>query len=432
MAEQNYPERCRAIHLLRSGSLPEQVAAGMNRSLAWGYKWQARYERGGWEALKDQSRAPKQPRRLSEHVRQAIRATRSELEAEAQEPGKLGYIGAQMIHSRLRRQQVKPLPSLSSIERELKAAGMVRPRKPVEPATIAYPHVKPTRPHQLVQVDIVPHYLPGGHAVSCFNALDVVSRYPTGQQSLSKRSEDAAQFLLHVWQELGVPTYTQLDNEGCFSGGFTHPYVLGRVLRLGLWVGTQLIYSPIRHPESNAHIERFHQDYNQHLWDKLDLPDLATVQSQSPAFFAAYRESEHHSALKGQAPAALHHAQPARSLPPDLHLPAQLPLTAGKIHFIRRVDEQCSIRLLNVDWEVSRAQPNQGVWATLEFTPKRVTLAVFDAAPGFNHRRCLALHPFPLKEPVLPLQDAFRHPARPQFSWPSLAVRSLQWLSTML
>jgi hypothetical protein len=354
------------------------------------------------------------------------------LEAEAQEPDKLGYIGAHAIHSRWRRQKVEPLPSISSIERELKAAEMVRPRKPAEPATIAYPHVTPTRPYQLVQVDIVPHCLPGGQSVACFNALDVRSRYPTGQQSLSKRSEDAAQFLWHVWQELGIPTYTQLDNEGCFSGGFTHPYVLGRVLRLGLWVGTQLIYSPIRHPESNAHIERFHQEYNRHIWDKLDLPDLAAVQSHSPAFFAAYRESEHHSALQGQAPIALHQAQPARPLPPDLHLPDQLPLTAGQVHFMRRVDEQCSIRMLNVDWDVSHAQPDQGVWATLEFNPRRTTLAVFDAAPGLAHRRCLALHPFPLKEPVLPLQNCFRNPVTSQVSLSKLATRSWQWLSTML
>jgi hypothetical protein len=309
---------------------------------------------------------------------------------------------------------------------------MVRPRKPAEPAQILYPHVKPTRPHQLVQVDIAPHYLPGGQAVSCFNALDVVSRYPTGQQSLSKRSEDAVQFLLHVWQELGLPTYTQLDNEGCFSGGFTHPYVLGRVLRLGLWVGMQLVYSPIRHPESNAYIERFHQDYNKHIWDKLDLPDLTAVQRHSPAFFAAYRESEHHSALEGQSPAALHQASACRQLPDELHLPSQLPLTVGKVHFFRRVDEQLSIRLLNVDWEVARAHPDQGVWATLEFSPRRATLAVFDAAPGFAHRRCLALHAFPLKEPVLPLQECFRFPSRQPFSLASLAARSLHWLSTML
>jgi len=34
-----------------------------------------------------------------------------------------------------------------------------------------------------------------------------------------------------------LPDYTQVDNESCFSGGFTHPGVLGKVLRLGLMVG---------------------------------------------------------------------------------------------------------------------------------------------------------------------------------------------------
>jgi len=58
-----------------------------------------------------------------------------------------------------------------------------------------------------------------------------------------------------------VPDYTQLDNEGCFSGGFTHPGVLGKVLRLWLMVGTELVFSPLRHPESNGCVERFHQDY---------------------------------------------------------------------------------------------------------------------------------------------------------------------------
>jgi hypothetical protein len=31
-------------------------------------------------------------------------------------------------------------------------------------------------------MDNVPHYLSGGTLVNCFNALDVISRYPDGQQ----------------------------------------------------------------------------------------------------------------------------------------------------------------------------------------------------------------------------------------------------------
>ena len=96
-----------------------------------------------------------------------------------------------------------------------------------------------------MQIDIVPRYLPGGPCVSCFNAIVVVSRYPTGQQYTTKRSVDAVQFLLQVWRDLGVPDYTQVDNESCFSGGFTHLGVLGKVLRLGLMVGTELVFSPM-------------------------------------------------------------------------------------------------------------------------------------------------------------------------------------------
>jgi len=30
----------------------------------------------------------------------------------------------------------------------------------------------------------------------------------------------------------GLGKNPQVDNEGCFSGGHTHPYVLGKVVRL--------------------------------------------------------------------------------------------------------------------------------------------------------------------------------------------------------
>jgi len=433
MTTTNYEDRCRAMHLLRSGSTPRQVAANLGRSVSWVYKWRCRHEQGGWAALHDQSRAPKQPmRRIPESIKQRIRAVRSELEAEARTPGKLNYIGAKAIRSRLQQEQGHPLPSISSIERELRAAGLVRPHTIAEPPKVDYPRLRPKQPHELVQVDIVPHYLPGGQCVSCFNALDVVSRYPTGQPLPSKRSTDAMQFLLHVWRELGVPTYTQLDNESCFSGGFTHPYVLGRVLRLGLWVGTQLVYSPFYHPESNGYVERFHQDYNQHVWDKCYLPNLTAVQQHSPAFFAAYRQSGHHSALNGRSPAALHQAQPYRPLPDNVSLPASLPLTVGKVHFIRRVEATHSIRVLNVDWNVPHAQPDQGVWATLTFAPTRATLAVFDAAPGMSQRHCLVCHPFPLQESVLPLQSCFRSSSPRQTFVGNLITRSVQWFSSML
>jgi len=429
-----------AIHLLRSGKTPAEVAQEVERSLAWVYKWRKRYyNAGNWQALQDRSRAPKHaPKKLPVRICQAIRAVRSELEAEAAEPGKLSYINAHAVRGRLRQKQTTPLPSISSIERELRAAGMTRPRKPKEPQKVIYPHLHPTQPHQLVQVDIVPRFLPGGPCVSCFNAIDVVSRYPTGQQYITKRSVDAVQFLLQVWRDLGVTDYTQVDNESCFSGGFTHPGVLGKVLRLGLMVGTELVFSPIRHPESNGSVERFHQDYIKNVWDKIDLPDLPAVHTHSPLFFDAYRRSPHHSALKGCSPLEMHSIRPVHHLPAGLRLPAKLPLTAGKVHFIRAVSKDRQIMILNQLWEVSAAEPDQGVWATLQFSVRGARLHIYDAAPDAQRRTCLADYPFPLKEPVIPLMQEFqrhrpgpkRHRVVTSLNWIGKAFS--HWVSTML
>jgi len=418
LKQSNPAERRTAIHLLRSGKTMTEVAQELGRSICWVCKWQARYKQDGWTGLHERTRAPKhQPMKLSEPVRQAIRQARSELEAEAARSGNLSYIGAGAIRARLRRTRLKPLPSLSSIERVLRDSGLTRPRQQAQATQIDYPHLCPDQPHQLVQVDICPHYLPGGQAVACFNAIDVVSRYPTGQPFAHKRAQEAVEFLEQVWRELGIPSYTQVDNEGCFSGGFSHPYVLGRVLRLALLVGTELIYSPFYHPESNGTVERFHQEYDRHLWNKLDLPTLGAVRDQSPLFFRSYRHSGHHSALNGCSPAERHWSQPGRNFPDDFVLPTKLPLTVGKVHFMRLVNQAKQIILLNVAWPVPLAQPDQGVWATLELSQPGATLWVYDAAPDAPKRTCLAKHPFPLSEPVVPLLPQF-WPPQPQHALP--------------
>jgi transposase InsO family protein len=424
MNQSSASERRTAIHLLRSGRSPVEVAQEMQRSVAWVYKCRKRFfEHNNWDDLNDRSRAPKHcPRKLPETVRQAIRQTRSELEAEAAEPGKLFYIGALAIQARLRQQKLKPLPSLSSIERELRTAGMTRPRKPVRSTSVTYPHLRPTRPQQLLQVDIVTHYLPGGQCVACFNAIDVVSRCPVGDQYASRRSQDAADFLIQAWQTLGIPNFTQVDNEGCFSGGFTHPGVLGKVLRLALFVGTELVFSPVYHPESNGSIERFHQDYNQNVWRKFELSTLESVRLHSPGFFEAYRHSQHCGSLAGHCPAEVHFEQPPFHLPANFRLPKQLPITAGRVHFMRLVNQASKISLLNLDWEVPMAEPDQPVWATLEFAVQGATLRVYDAPPDAMQRRCLAEHPFPLRQPVQPLPEEFQRPVLIETSWFSLAA----------
>jgi hypothetical protein len=210
-----------------------------------------------------------------------------------------------------------------------------------------------------------------------------------------------------------------VDNEACFSGGFTHQYVLGKVVRLALTVGTELLFSPIEHPESNGYVERFHQEYNRHVWQDTYLHNLEAVQQQAEHFFELYRHSLHHSALPDKSPHELHHATPPNRLDPTFTLAEQkLPLREGRIHFIRRVEAEGTVSVLNVNWSVPQPDPDKGVWVTIEFQPAGATLSIYDAAPDVRDRTCLATYPFPLSEPVLPRQQnqtaASQTPGSPQ------------------
>jgi hypothetical protein len=178
-----------------------------------------------------------------------------------------------------------------------------------------------------------------------------------------------------------------VDNEACFSGGFTHPGVLGRVVRLALYAGTELVFSPVRHPESNGTVERFHQDYNRHVREDTNLQDCADVQ--------------------------VHTKSAWRKLSSDFSLPqGRWPLTEGRIHFIRLVSADKTISVLNLTRDVSGAEPGRRVWATLELCTDGATLRIYDQAPDASERRCLAEHIFPLKEEVQPRQvdDSGLHP----------------------
>ena len=202
---------------------------------------------------------------------------------------------------------------------------------------------------------------------------------------------------------MGVPHYTQVDNEGCFSGGATHKYVIGKVARLALTIGTELVFSPVYHPKSNGFVERFHQDYDQHVWENTYLSDLTAVNKQGYSFFELYRQREDHSQLNEQSPATVHHQQLPNKLDAGFQLAdKKRPLHEGCLHFMRRVSPEGTVRVLNVDWTVPQFDLTKGVWVTVKFKKEGATLSIFDEAPDSQDRQCLAIYPFPLNEPVLP------------------------------
>lgn len=433
-----FTERKLAVMQSRKGNSVSTIATNLGRSIGWVSKWLARYEAESWTGLKDHSRAPKRIiHETSPDIQAAICRIRMELEMEAELGSGLKYIGGRAIQARLKEEDVTPMPSVPTIERIICKAGLTKPRQPMVEKRVDYPKLQATSPHHLIQVDIVPHHLQGGQPVACFNAIDVVSRYPTGHAYAQKGSQTAAEFLIHVWQEIGIPQYTQVDNEGCFSGGTTHPYVLGKVVRLALQVGTELVFSPTYHPQSNGYVERFHQDYNRHVWKDTHLEDIAAVNRQSNRFFNNYRQWAAHSQLGGQTPADCHQQYPVKRLAKTFTLSNEkLPLYQGRIHFMRRVQEDGNIQVLNVYWPVPTIAPDTGVWVTLDLTTTGATLSIYDSAPD-SPQRCLAAYPFKLTEPVvLPKQATLAEEAlsQPELQMPDtpLPIETVSPMDTVV
>jgi transposase len=188
------------IHLVRSGCSPEEAAFELGYGRSWSYKWWERFNEGGWEGLKSQSRAPRDhPNRISEKTARKILEIRVELEKEAQQPNALSYIGAYAIRGRMQERSLKIIPSISVIEKVLREAGVTQARPPQSEPLTVYPRIGVKRPHQLTQMDNVPHYLTGGRLVNCFNAIDVVSRYPDGRQYLRKATDEVLDFCLRTF-----------------------------------------------------------------------------------------------------------------------------------------------------------------------------------------------------------------------------------------
>lgn len=151
-----FTERKHAIMQWKQGKSMTTIAENLNRSTGWAHKWITRYKEEGWSGLQDRSRAPKKHgRALPDEIKRAICQTRVDLEIEAETGHGLKYIGGRAVRTRLEKDGVFPLPSVPTIERLISQAGLTKPRQEAEKADVVYPTLKPTRPHQLIQVDIV-------------------------------------------------------------------------------------------------------------------------------------------------------------------------------------------------------------------------------------------------------------------------------------
>lgn len=399
--------RHKAMRLLLRGLSPARILQQIPRSRAWFYKWRQRFHEERWVGLRSQGR---QPQRASHQypvwVRRLVIQTRRRLQRR-----KVGLIGAKAIQRDLRQSRLlRYLPSKATIHRILHQERLLKTPSP--PGEVYFPQPTATPRFVLQALDWTARYLEGGPKVFAFHSLDLDSRACTQTISTDKSGATVQQHMLEVWRHLGIPDGLQMDNDAAFCGGYKAPRLIGQLVRLCLYVGIEPIFLPVGEPERNGDVERLHGLWQEAFWNRRRFCSVAQVRRASPQFEHWYAHSYEPPTLQGQTPAQAHRQRTRRRLTTRQRqvLPEKLPITAGRIHFIRQVDAQGAISLLNETWPVSRRLAGQYVWATL--TTHENQLKIYHRRSAEAGVRQIKIYRYTLEETVISLLPDFKRPYR--------------------
>jgi len=352
--------RHRAIRLSLKGWQPREILQHIPRSRTWLFNWQKRFERDGWEGLKARARRPQHsPHAYDYRARALVLRVRRSLETR-----RVGLSGARAVRQEIRQQPLlRPVPALATINRWLHAAGVFQ-ASPAPP--VYYPAPTASADTVLHALDWTARYLTGGTKVFAFHTVDAETRALRQTLSTDKTGATLFRHVLAAWQTLGLPHGLQLDNDSAFSGGESLPRRFGTFVRLCLYLGIELIFTPPHEPKRNGLVESLNGLWTQSFWHRNHFRSFPDVVRKSSRFTQWYAHVYAPPALHGLTPARAQRRVQRRRLTPQQvrALPQPLPLTAGRLHFIRRVAPDGTIRLLGERWQVGRRFAQDYVWAT--------------------------------------------------------------------
>jgi hypothetical protein len=400
-----YQLRRRAIRLTLQGRSRQAILARIGRSPAWLSKWLRRFDKLGWQGLRSISRAPlHRNARYSNRIRDLVVATRQRLRQR-----RVSLSGPQAIQDELRHAHLlRRVPSLATIKRILHDAHLIQ--CPKTPKRGYFPQPTPSSTYVLHAMDWTARYLSGGAKLFVFHTVDVQTRALAQTLHTDKSGTTVRAHALAAWQQLGLPDGLQLDNDAAFNGGYKVPRLFGAFVRLCLYLGIEPIFLPVGEPKRNSVVERLHGLWSQTFWRTHRFDTLAAVRRAAPQFARFYTQRYHPPALQGATPGQAQLQVIRRRLTGAevKMLPSKLPLTAGRVHFLRLVTAQGQITLLNENWTVGKRLAGQYVWATISTARRR--LRIYHRQSAQVRPRLVREFRYVLHEQVVPLCTQFQRP----------------------
>jgi transposase InsO family protein len=336
-------QRIQFVMIVRRGDVTVSEACrafGVSRTT--GYKWLRREAAAASvAALADRSRRPHHsPRRTRPAVVQRI----GELRAEFGWGGaKLAPLLAAEGHALTGR----------TIDRWIQREGWTRPDAAPAPALHRFTHAAP---NDLWQMDAKGAYpLADRRRCHTLSVLDDHSRFVVGLTPLLELRTGAVRTaLIRSFERYGVPVAMLMDH-GAPWWSTQGPAGLTRLVVFLLKQGIRVVFSAVRHPQTQGKVERFHRTLAERLrWSGVPTT-LAGFQRTLAWFREEYNELRPHAAL-GLTPPAAHFTPSARAYRPT---PRAWMYPAGLE--IRRVHAQGSIRVAGRTYFISEALDGEDV-----------------------------------------------------------------------
>jgi putative transposase len=389
--------------LMIKGRRPCEILRHIPRCREWLRKWRLRYEELGWAGLESCSRRPhRAPRQYGSDARSVVVKVRRSFARSG-----VGLVGARAVQQEIRRRRLlRRVPAVATISRWLKAAGLIQ-TVALPPPQVYYPQPV-TQPRVLHAMDWIARYIEGGPKVFVFHTVEWQTRSLTQTLTADKTVASVRAHALETWQRLGLPDFLQLDNESAFNGGGKTARRFGVFVRLALYVGIELIFTPPAEPKRNGLVEFLNGLWASKFWDRHHFSSMREVARKSAQFTDWYAHRYYPPALAGLTPAqALRRVKRKRLTQAQARaLPTPLPLTAGRLHFIRRVSPQGELSFLGETWKVSKRLAHQYVWATVITHAQR--LEIYHRRSERAGARLIKTYEYAMSERVHRLRPQYR------------------------
>lgn len=262
-------------------------------------------------------------------------------------------------------------------------------------------------------MDWTERYLEGGAKVFPFHALDLET-HEVGQTIHTDKTVHSAQsHVLHVCNTLSWPDGLRLDNDSAFCGGYKKPRTLGQFLRLSLYFGIEVIFIPVGQPQCNGQVEGVHPLWGRVIWQRQHFRRAEQVARTAPAFEAWVRQQHTPESLQRRTPAQVRRTVARHRLTQAQlrRVPEPLPISAGRVHFIRQIAPDGRVFALSQHWVVGRYWAGRYVVATLVTHRHQLQIRLYD-----HQKRTLRLvkrYGCDLGERVRRLRPEFQRPGRP-------------------